>query len=200
MHGVSAPAGCKLFVLIAADAEVAVIIRRGPSKLFHIVRWDMEHDEFKEGSWFQGRIYEHHCCVSPDGRWLYYFAANQSRHTRESLNGNYAWSAVSEVPSLRAVWMEPQMDTYGSRCRFCRPGDWQFADAMIIPGISTDLRLVADSPYSPAQLIADCDWSGYDHESNILWTKGRHLFRRSGTGDQIVADFGATQPPAKSNS
>lgn len=59
---------CRLHVLLARRAPVAVIFRRGPTKWVQIIRWDTEKDIFEAGQWFHGRIYEGRSDLSPSGK------------------------------------------------------------------------------------------------------------------------------------
>lgn len=77
------PPPCRLFVVVAREAPVAVILRRGPSKWVQLIRWDMNNDRFEDGAWFHGRIYEHNCGLSPDGQLFVYHAAKQQRLARD---------------------------------------------------------------------------------------------------------------------
>ena len=70
---VSAPPP-RLHVLPAAGAPDAVVLRRGPSDWWHVLRWRLDTREVQPGAWFSGRLYSRRCDVSPDGRLLGYFA------------------------------------------------------------------------------------------------------------------------------
>ena len=72
-------ATARLFVIRAREAPLAVIFRRGPSKQVRLISWNTDTDDFEGGQWFKGRIYERRCDLSPDGRYLIYFAADQNR-------------------------------------------------------------------------------------------------------------------------
>ena len=69
------PVPCRLLVILAREAPVAVIFRRGPSKLVELIKWHTDIDTFERGQWFKGRIYEDCSDLSPDGSLLIYFAA-----------------------------------------------------------------------------------------------------------------------------
>ena len=75
------------------------VIRRGPSGWCRVYRWDPAGRTIEPGSWLHGTIYPQRCDLSPDGRWLVYFA----------LKGNAAWEigdtyiAVSRLPWLTAL-------------------------------------------------------------------------------------------------
>lgn len=73
MNNVSSPA--RLHAIIARERRRAVVFRRGPSKKVAVIGWNLNTDEFTIGQWFKGRIYEYRCDLSPDGRYLLYFAA-----------------------------------------------------------------------------------------------------------------------------
>lgn len=93
---------------MARDAPVGVVIRRGPSKRAATFLWDRRTDEFQLGQWLRGRIYGRRCDLSPDGKYLLYFAMN-GRWDAESKG---AWSAVSRAPYLKAIAMFPKGDCW----------------------------------------------------------------------------------------
>lgn len=89
----------RLHVLLARDAKVGLVIRRGPSKSVGTVLWNRERNTFKLGQWMRGRIYERRCDLSPDGKHFIYFAMN-GRWESETKG---AWTAISRVPYLKAI-------------------------------------------------------------------------------------------------
>lgn len=100
----------RLSVLLAADAPVGVVLRRGPSKLVRIFVWNRENDKFKPGSWFKGRIYAQRSDISPDGRHLIYFALGGVAWAIPATRGT--WTAISQLPSLKASALWGQGDTW----------------------------------------------------------------------------------------
>ena len=58
------------------------------------------------GQWFNGRIYEKRCDLSPDGELLIYFAASQKKPF-------VSWTAVSRPPYLTALALWPKGDCWG---------------------------------------------------------------------------------------
>ena len=64
--------------IIARSALVAVIFRRGPSKMTQQLLWDMELDVVTSGQWLMGKVFTKNCDVSPDGRYLVVMATNYS--------------------------------------------------------------------------------------------------------------------------
>lgn len=102
----------RLFVLLAREAPVGVILRRGPREWTQMIRWDTKHDVFTAGQWFNGRIYPHRCDVSPDGKLLIYFAAKYFR-VSDPTDAYRIWTAISKPPYFTALYTRPDFDTYG---------------------------------------------------------------------------------------
>jgi hypothetical protein len=96
----------RLSVLLARQARVAVVLRRGPTKHVLLVRWDLTDDSFESGQWLKGRIYERRCDLSPRGERFLYFAASY----RAPLQ---TWTAVSRPPFLTALAIWPKGDAWG---------------------------------------------------------------------------------------
>ena len=94
---------------MARRSATAVIIRRGPSRWTHLIRWDTERDEFEYGQWFRGRVYERRCDLSPDGSLFIYFA--QNGQWQSEVRGS--WTAISKPPYFTAVALWPKGDCWG---------------------------------------------------------------------------------------
>lgn len=92
----------RLHVLLARHSPMAVVIRRGPSKQVCTVGWNREDDSFEVGQWLKGRIYEYRCDLSPDGKYLLYFA----------MKGGETYTAISRAPWLKAVEFYPMIGTW----------------------------------------------------------------------------------------
>jgi len=90
----------RLHVLLARDAPVGLVLRRGPSKAVCAIGWDRKRDRFEVGQWLRGRIYERRSDLSPDGKHLIYFAMS-GRWTTSPTKGS--WTAVSRAPYLHAL-------------------------------------------------------------------------------------------------
>jgi hypothetical protein len=105
---------CRLYVILARAAPVAVIFRRGPSKWIQLIRWNTAADTFEPGQWFRGRIYGRRSDLSPDGSKLIYFAAKHALGTYGS-NRISLWTAVSRPPYLTALafWPDFSLTYYG---------------------------------------------------------------------------------------
>jgi hypothetical protein len=146
-----------LFVILARDAAVAAILRRGPSKSVQLIRWDTARDAFEEGQWFKGRVYERRCDLSPDGLRLVYFAGkHRPPHS--------AWTAVSNVPYFTALAMWPKGDTYGGGGLFetgtlvslnHRAGDIELAEGFEAPRKLQVRRLEKDGGFGGDNPVYD---------------------------------------------
>jgi hypothetical protein len=75
------------------------------------VIWDRTKDKFKPGSWFKGRIFADRSDISPDGRHMIYFAMGGVSWAIPATGGT--WTAISQLPSLKAVALWGQGDTRG---------------------------------------------------------------------------------------
>src|SRR5919198_4444283 len=89
----------RIHALLASEAPLGVVIRRGPSKQVCTVLWDRRRDEFRLGQWLRGRIYERRSDLSPDGKHLIYFAMNG----RWNSEAKGSWTAISRAPYLKAL-------------------------------------------------------------------------------------------------
>lgn len=99
-------ASTRLYCILARNAPVGVIFRRGPSKHVCLIKWDLKNDTFETGQWFKGRIYERRCDLSPSGDKLVYFAAKY----KEPI---FSWTAVSKPPYLTALMLWEKGDGWG---------------------------------------------------------------------------------------
>jgi len=96
----------RLFGLVARDARIAVIFRRGPSKQVRMLLWDLVTDAVTPGQWLSGRIYDERCGISPDGRLVVYFAGKFKTKLA-------TFTAVSRPPYFTALALWPEGSTYG---------------------------------------------------------------------------------------
>src|SRR5262245_25474668 len=82
----------RLHLLPAKEAPCVVIVRRKPSRTFHIIKWNTDTDQFEYGSWFNGKLYPMRCDVSFDGQWMVYLAMG---------DGGNVWNGCCRVPFLK---------------------------------------------------------------------------------------------------
>jgi hypothetical protein len=106
----------RIHVLLARDAPVGVVIRRGPSKRVCTILWDRRRDEFRLGQWMKGRIYERRSDLSPDGQHLIYFAMNGKWDSE----AKGAWTAIARAPYLKAIALFPKGDCWHGGGLFTR--------------------------------------------------------------------------------
>ncbi|KAB7613257.1 hypothetical protein F9L33_11660 [Amylibacter sp. SFDW26] len=99
----------RLHVLLARESSKAVVIRRGPSKKVGLFGWDRKTDKITTGQWLKGRIYEFRCDLSPDGKYMIYFAMNGRWDDPVSLG---SWTAISRAPYLKALTFIPWGDCW----------------------------------------------------------------------------------------
>jgi hypothetical protein len=102
---------CRLSVLMARRAEVAVILRRGPARWVELILWDTKKDRFQRGQWFHGKIYDERCDISPDGTKFIYFAAKYGKKWDADMPDT--WTAISKPPYFTALALWPNGGTYG---------------------------------------------------------------------------------------
>jgi hypothetical protein len=90
----------RLFGILARDAPVVAVIRRGPSSWCQLGRWTVgAAATYEPGSWLRATIYPQRCALSPDGRLLSYFALGGP--ARWAAGGTYI--AVSRLPWAHAL-------------------------------------------------------------------------------------------------
>ena len=98
----------RIHPILSRDHKSAIIFRRGPSKYVCTVSWNRKTDEFKVGQWLHGRIYERRSDITPDGKYIIYFAMN-GKWESESKG---SWTAISRAPWLKAIGFFPKGDCW----------------------------------------------------------------------------------------
>jgi hypothetical protein len=93
----------RIHLLPASKAPVVVVVRRKPSRLFHIIRVDTVNGRAEHGAWFNGKLFPMRSDVSFDGEWLVYLALGGRGQT---------WNAVSKLPRLTAAAESDNMGTW----------------------------------------------------------------------------------------
>lgn len=107
---------CRLEIFFAAEADKAVILRRGPTRHVRMIVWDTGRDTFEDGQWVKHRIYERKCSLSPDGQHFAYFGFSSRPGLCSSVTGGFA--AVSKVPYFTALAVIVEGSTWGHGGRF----------------------------------------------------------------------------------
>lgn len=164
----------RLYAILARKALIAVVFRRGPSKQGLLVLWQSDTDNFHQGQWLKGRIYERRCDLSPSGKMLIYFAASYKQPY-------YSWTAISKPPFLTAMALWPKGDGWGGGGLFeseseillnHRSNEMTLADGFKLPkGIKVKplgehSGWGEDSPIVDQRLIRD-GWNLVQHGDSI---------------------------------
>ena len=115
---------CRLYVLVATHAPVALVVRRGPSAWWHLLKWDLKHLSLEPGAWFAGTLYPRRSDISPDGRLFGYFALRGSPPPWDT------YFAVSKAPWLTALAAWRTGGTWTGGCQFFGDGRLAIAGCM----------------------------------------------------------------------
>jgi hypothetical protein len=111
----------RIYGIPALDAPVVAVVRRGPSSWAGIGRWDLAAMTYEQGAWLRGTLYPQRCDLSPDGRWLCYFALKSS--ARWELGPTYV--AISQLPQLEALAAWGTAGTWTRGAHFSAdPAEW----------------------------------------------------------------------------
>lgn len=136
----------RLHVLLASQAPLGLVIRRGPAKRVATVLWDRSRDEFRLGQWLKGRIYERRSDLSPDGRFAIYFAMNGKWHTE----ARGAWTAISRAPHLKAIVLLAKGDCWHGGGLWTGPTTYWLNDGHGHDILQEDSEVQRDRRYAPA--------------------------------------------------
>jgi len=119
----------RLYCIPATKAPVVAVFRRGPTRWSHVGRWDLVEQRYEPGAWLGGRIFPRRCDLSPDGRWLSYFAHKPS--ARWELGEAYV--AVSKLPWLTALHAFKTCGTWTRGYFFTEDGSSVASDEAKLP-------------------------------------------------------------------
>lgn len=89
----------RIYCLPATAAPVVAVFLRGPTRWFHVGRWDIAKGRYEPGAWLLGRIFPRRSDLSPDGQWLCYFA----RKPGATWEHGETYVAISKLPWLTAL-------------------------------------------------------------------------------------------------
>jgi hypothetical protein len=110
----------RLFGILARDAPVVAVLRRGPSSWAHIGRWDVAASTYQAGSWLRGTLYPQRCDLSPDGRYLAAMVLVGRAHWAPGTT----YVAVSRLPWLTALAAWGTQGTWSRGVHFAAVGEW----------------------------------------------------------------------------
>jgi hypothetical protein len=147
---------CRAFAILACDAPLAVILRRGPSDWVQLIRWETTSDNIEYGQWFKGRIYERRCDLSPNGKLFLYFARKTNKKMLDEQSYTDVWTAVSKPPYFTALALWPKGNSWN--------GGGVFDDDRTIRLNHNPERMAAHPDHEPSGLsiIMDFDNKGED--------------------------------------
>ena len=102
--GSGAGSPCRLFVYLARQAPIGVVLRRGPSDWARLSVWHTDSDIFEHGQWIRGRVYERRSDLSADGSLFTAFVRQSGSQPAEPTADS--WVAISRPPffAALAVW------------------------------------------------------------------------------------------------
>jgi hypothetical protein len=175
----------RLHVLLASDAPLGLVIRRGPSNYVAAILWDRTKDSFQLGQWLKGRIYERRSDLSPDGKYFIYFAMN-GKWQSESKG---SWTAISHAPYLKALTMLAKGDgwhgggLWQSKNSYWLNDGYGHSVLQASSKIKRDDTFVPDTNYGGEcpgvyyhRLIRD-GWKYISHTNVAKW-KDKHIFEK----------------------
>ena len=102
-------ASCRLHVLLAKNADIGIVFRRGPAAWWHILKWDLAKFTIESGAWLKGTLYPTRSAVSHDGKVIAYFARHGSWDT---------YLALSKPPWLKALCAWKTVGTWTTGVHF----------------------------------------------------------------------------------
>ncbi|MEM8872679.1 MAG: hypothetical protein AAGD32_00330 [Planctomycetota bacterium] len=194
----------RLFVLFAASAPIAAVLRRGPSKRWQVFRWELNGDQLTPGDVFFGSVYPDASDVSPDGRFLLLNWGDFHWPPHEEVGET--WTTLSRLPSLVPIWRRP--DEEGHYCvggRFVTNGvhlnTWVDVEGQIGPFSQatpdeTDLLYWRRSPNvshsdRPMDLTLPhgAAWVMRDTRRRAIFVRDGCLYRIARHGEVLLHDF-----------
>lgn len=171
----------RLHVLLARDAELGVIVRRGPSKHTAVIGWNRKTDTFTLGQWLRGRIYERRCDLSPDGEHFLYFAMNGK--WASSVKGS--WTAISRAPYLKALTLFAKGDCWNGGGLFRDNHSYRLNEGLYAHALQWEdarLRRVDDAAWQ--RQLGECPGIYFERLARDGWIAGEA--RRDGSGGAIL--------------
>ena len=91
---------CRLFVYLAREAPVGVVLRRGPSDWVRLSLWHTDEDRFEHGQWMRARVFERRSDLSSDGSLFVAFVRGSAGPNRGNTD---TWVALSRPPFFTAL-------------------------------------------------------------------------------------------------
>jgi hypothetical protein len=89
----------RIYCIPATTAPIVAVFRRGPTNWSKVGRWNLGERRYEPGAWLAGRIFPRRSDLSPDGRFLCYFAHKPGA----TWEHGEAYVALSKLPWLTAL-------------------------------------------------------------------------------------------------
>jgi hypothetical protein len=135
------------------------------------------------GQWLRARIYERRCDLSPDGRYLIYFAMNG--RWKSSTGGS--WTAVSRAPYLKAIAMFGKGDGWHGGGLFTGKRSYWLNDGAGHHPMKSSSELARDLKFrAEPNFGGECPGVYYHRLQRDGWTMGEY---RQGSGMQESTIF-----------
>jgi hypothetical protein len=142
----------RIHVLLARDAPLGIVIRRGPSKQVATIGWNRNTDQFIVGQWLKGRIYERRSDLSPDGKYFIYFAMNGKWNSETK----GSWTAISQAPYLKAIGLWSKGDCWHGGGMFTKAGHYWINDVYGHESLLVSSKLKRDAAQSAGGVGGEC--------------------------------------------
>ena len=119
----------RIYCIPATKAPIVAVFRRGPTNWSHVGRWDLREKRYEPGAWLAGRIFPRRSDLSPDGRFLCYFAHKPSA----TWEHGDAYVALSKLPWLTALHAFPTCGTWTRGYYFTEDKDGENREDVKLP-------------------------------------------------------------------
>lgn len=192
----------KVHVLVSEKSNIAAVLRRGPSSWYHLMKWNLETDEFIHGAWIKARIYEDKCDISHDGRYLLYSAFKGNRQHTSYTN---SYTVLSEIPSFKALALWPQGSTFLGGGRFLSEtqiGIYVLPFMKPIHPSHTDTKGYtlenlewSVEPHKNENLVTDADWSKKIFNNRQIVVSDYKIFIVENGVSRLFKDLTELKPP-----
>lgn len=161
----------RIHAILARKAKFGVIIRRGPSKHTCFIGWDRQNDTFKASQWLKGRVYERRSDLSPNGKYMIYFAMNGKWESETK----GAWTAISKSPWMKAIALFGKGDCWNGGGLFLSDSSYWLNDGYGHEVLKQTNTIIRDSSYIPNENYGgECPGVYYHRLQRDGWTLKSH--------------------------
>lgn len=170
----------RLYAIVATEASVAIVFRRGPSKWWHIGRWDLATGTYEPGAWLRGQLYPRRSDISPDGELLLAFVLKTTGpgflQRRAITTDTYV--TVSKLPWFYALAAWREGSTWGGGYRFVSQQRGPVHSVLGEPGYGDAAPLrtrfgVSPHVQGPYAVELERGWTVMTEEPRVVLTKAQ---------------------------